>query len=64
MIVLVENKDSGGEFGCDGGAGGVPFPKKIIINLPGTNEKLSYKEEPEILRYKQTDRQTSFYFVL
>ena len=37
--------------------------KKIVINLPGTYEKLPYKREPEQTN-KQTDRQTLLYFVL
>ena len=49
-------------FFWGGGDGGVPPRKKIVINLPGTYEKHSVKAN--LGTNTQTDRQTSFYFVL
>ena len=51
LILVLKRKEKigGGVFFIFGGVGDVPPPKKIVINLPGTYEKLPCKGEPDRL---------------
>ena len=49
ILILVLKRNFfllGGYFSFFWWVGGVPTPKKIVINLPGTYEKLPCKGEP------------------